>query len=438
MEVKKPKSVSAQEHQEAIDILKSKAYKLSFKIGTLPKSRKTSAQVGDKAAKAIGGNRKGVKTSWQMFTSEHPAVKQLNSTIADLAAYRDSFARIDNSSTDKEDQEGGKRFILADDHAEIYQNICRLAGRIHDAAVVVQDALPQIKQMDAENAMEAWDESKYPTRPIQEIVGLAKDTEGNYIVDFEPAFMIPEGLRKDLKDALIVRLDAKLSSSLEAATENAVETLNGYLLTFLGELQNRTQLEPPEGSSLAKYALLDKPEVIREVRHENDPAIEPGMVHVLLSYKASVEMPVEEGEEPKFVKRTIKEWLEPMSEEFYAEQGRPVRTNQARKLYSTVIDGLLNNVEEFRKHQSKLLGVHGGNVETACESLMGTLKNLQKIGDRRSVGEITVTKLKKDADFKKQIANMVGETISALDDCTTEVRSVRRRRVHKGPDIFEE
>lgn len=107
---------------------------------------------------------------------------------------------------------------------------------------------------------------------------------------------------------------------------------------------------------------------------------------------------------------------------------RPQATEETKRIYPTVVEGLIAKMQAFREKQKELLGEHGENVDGAFSALFDTLNELRRLGDdNRKVGEKVVAQLKLDEDYKTMIADTIGETIEALDNSVVEVRKVRRR-----------
>lgn len=432
--VQQPQQVTDQDHLAAIEVMKEKCYELRFTIGRLPTSRKADRQQAEAIAKLVKGSRKGVRTSWRMFLDDHPSIKELNAALNVLQNYRDAFAKVEDSKkagkSDDDDskgskQEAGKRLILADDHKDVYDQIKVYADRVADLADKVQAALPEIKANDKKEAGDLWNEAAYPT-DVRAIVGVPKDTEGHYIVDFEPTVKVPPGLHDEIKSVLVKRAEQKLSGSLEVAVESAVKELNKGLATFMSELVNRVRIYPVSTHDLHKLCEHGQPEVIRTKTSAQDSKIPPGQVMIYIQYKGLVEG-VKTYSSPDDLEWK-KGWFGPYTESEYATKIKPQATEETKKIYPTVIEGLISRMQAFREKQKDLLGVHGGNVDGAFTALFDTLNELRRLGDdNRNVGEKVAHKLKLDEDYKQLIAETIGETIEALDNSVTEVKKVRRR-----------
>lgn len=433
-QVAQPVPVTDEAHLAAVEVMKEKCYELRFSIGRLPTTRKADRKQAEEIAKLVKGSRKGVRTSWRLFLDEHPTIKELNAALNVLQSYRDAFAKVEDSkkagkTEDDEDkgskQEAGKRLILASDHKDIYDQVKVYADRVADLAQKVQDALPEIKAIDKKEAGDLWNEAAYPI-DVRQIVGVPKDVEGHYIVDFEPTVKTPPGLHDEIKAVLVKRAEAKLSGSLEVAVESAVKELNKGLATFMSELVNRVRIFPIAAHELHKLCQHGQPEVVRTKTNAQDSKIPPGQVAIYIQYKGLVDgVKTYTGPDDLEWK---KGWFGPYSEKEYATQIRPQATEETKKIYPTVVEGLIARMQAFREKQKELLGVHGNNVDGAFTALFDTLNELRRLGDdNRKVGEKVVSKLKMDEDYKTLVADTISETIEALDNSVVEVKKARRR-----------
>lgn len=433
--VARPVPVTDEQHLEAVQFQKEHCYKLSFVISGLPSSRRADPKASEEIAKSRKGTRKGIRTSWRLFLDTHPAVKELKAVIGELHDYRNRFATMEEEGGDddagadepgagddekKKKKAAGKRLIFKEDHKEIADHIAGLADRVAAAAERAQAHYGEIKANDRGEAGDLWREDAYPP-DIRAIVGVPKDAYG-YVVNFLPTVAIPDGLDPQIAAKLMKRAELQLSGSIECAVTSAVGELNKALTTFLGELANRVRVDPVPGHPLRALCKHGNPEVLRTKIHEQDAAVPPGHVSLYLSYKAADE----DGPPDRLV--TIKKWFGPYKEAEYEKEIRPEATEERKKIYPSVIEGLIAKMQNFRDVQAALLGAHGKNVENAFGAVMEALNEFRRLGDDNyKVAEKVAKTVKADEDFKAGMADLVAQTIEALDDSVTEVKKVRRR-----------
>lgn len=441
------KAVDDKEHQKIVDLVRGRTMEMSFTVHGLPKSRRISGKLADQVAASVKGKRKGVRSSWSMFTSEHPAVRELNAAIRDLDQLRDTWtivksAEVKTGEGDKVTIEGGKRLIWDKDVEDFYALFVAKAKHIDKAVEKLQHAMDNstldaddavvksVKDMDRENAGDAWDESVYP-KDLTLVVGVAKDrnsdgspvlgNDGNplYVIKFEE-YHVSEKLPALLRERAVQRIDQGLSGTIETAMSYAVTELTDAMLTFMDELSNRMKVYP---STKGKYGHLYEAEVIKTVTDE-DGKVPPGQVKVLLRYK--------EGEGDAGQKVT--KWYGPMKTAEFATEFKPQTTGEKKKIYPTVIEGIITQLQSFKDKKAKMLGTYGENMVASFEPLLAILTKAKEgnpwcKNDQAAVKLASV--LKSDPEVKEIVAKAVADTVELLEEQVVTVKEVHRRRTIK-------
>lgn len=440
------KDITDTQHQEVIELIRGRTMEMSFTVHGLPKSRKITGKTADKIAAAVKGTRRGVKASWTMFTSEHPAVKELNAAIRDLDAVREAWTIVKSADVKKGDGDkvsiaGGKRLIWDKDVPEFYALFVKRAKLIDMAAEKLQHAMDNVtydaddnpiksvKDMDRENAEEAWDESAYP-KDVRQVVGVAKergpdgmprignDGDPVYIISFSE-YHVSEKLPALLRERAIQRIDAGLSGTIETAMTYAVNELSESMLTFMDELSNRMKVYP-----VGEYKYLTEhgeAEVVKRVTHADDDKVPPGQVKVYIRY---VEKDVE-GE------KKVAKWLGPMKEAEFGVKLRPQTTGERKKIYPSVIEGIINQLQTFKEKKAKMLGVYGENLTEAFAPLLATLTKAKE-GNPWAKNEDAAKKLaavlKTDEEVRTVVSKAVADTVEALEEQVKTVKETTKRR----------
>ena len=432
-------TVSDSAHQEAVELLRGRTMEMSFTVHGLPKSRRISGKMAETVAAAVKGKTRGVRSSWSMFTSEHPAVKELNQAIRELEQLRDTWtivrsAEVQSGEGDKVTIEGGKRLIWDKDIPEFHQLFIAKAKQIDKCAAKLQEAMDSVtydaednpiksvKDMDRENAGEAWDESVYP-KDLTLVVGVSKerdatgkprleDGEPVYIVKFDE-YHVSEKLPALLRERAIKRIDEGLSGTIETAMSYAFGELTDQMLTFLGELSTRMKVYP----TLDKYSHLDGAEVVKTVTDEDDAKVPAGHVKVLLRYK--------DGDA-----KTSK-WFGPLKKAEFASQFKPQQTNEKKKIYPSVVEGIIEQLQAFKEKKAKMLGAYGENAVTAVEPLLKALtlakENNPFVSNANAAGKL-VSAIKSDEEAKQALAKTIADTVELLEEQVEAVKETHKRR----------
>jgi hypothetical protein len=439
------------EHRKVIETLRAKCLEVEFTVHNLPKNRRITGQMAERIAHSVGGKKRGVRSSWSMFASEHPAVKELNAAVRDLTQLRDSWTIVRSAEVtkgadaDRVAIEGGKRLIPVEDHETFYKLFVEKAKLIDKAAALVQEAMDKrtkhldsdnklvefasIKALDKENAGEAWDASAYPA-DVREVVGVAKernpdgsirlDEDGQpiYVISFDE-YHVSERLSKELRQRAFERLDSKLSKTVEAAMAHVVGELTDSLDTFKEELVNRTGLYPGVGSPYEYLTEHGDAEAVKVVTSDQDHKVPAGQVKVLVRYKTAPE------------EKTTK-WVGPLKMTDYQTQMKPQVTGEKKKIYPTVIEGIISNMQAFRDRKAKMLGAYGDQVVEAFAPLLKSLTAYKGLDTtNHEAASKLAARLKTSEEKRAELAAAVADAMEALEDRVSLVKQVARRRTIK-------
>lgn len=432
------------EHQKVVELLRGRTMEVSFTVHGLPKSRRVSGKLADRVAGSLGGTRRGVRSSWSMFTSEHPAVKELSAALRDLEVLRDTWtivksAEVKAGDGDKVTIAGGKRLIWDQDVVEFHALFTQKARLVDACVAKLQHAMDNttkdaddnpvksVKAMDRENAGDAWDEAAYP-QDLTTVVGVAKDrnpdgsvaldADGNptYVIDFRE-YHVSEKLPALLRERAIQRIDQGLSGTIETAMTYAVGELSDQMMTFLGELSNRVKVYPPAG----EYHHLYGGEVVKRVTSDADPKLLPGHVRVYVRHKDG------EGAEAK----SVSTWFGPMPESEFAAKFRPQETTEKKKIYPSVIENLIGQLEAFKAKKAKMLGSYGDGLVAAFEPLLATLtkaKASNPWATNASAAQKLAAALKGNAEVRDAMSKAIADTVEALEGKVVSAKETHRRR----------
>lgn len=442
------------EHKQVVDLMRGRTLEMSFTTHGLPKSRKISGKMADQMAASVKGTKKGVRASWSMFTSDHPQVKALNVAIRELDQLRNDWtivksAEVRTGASDAVTVEGGKRLIWDADIPEFYSLFVRASQKIDAEVVKLQHAMNNateddqgntinsIKEMDREHAGDAWDEKVYP-EDLTLVVGVSKerhrdgttvlDADGNpkFTINFNE-YHVSEKLPTLLRERAIARVDEGISQTVETAMSHAAAELTENMMTLFDELANRTILYPPEGS---KYAHLADAEVVKTLKNGNDSKIPVGHVKVYVRYRPA-------GESDK----KISEWFGPMTEKEYHTAMGPSVTTQKKRLFPSVIEGLVHQLQTFKEKKSKMLGAYGESMVASFDKLLEQL-TVAKRNNPLLSADVSARRLadslRTSDEARKSLTQAIADTVEALEEKTAEVKKVVRRRTIRMGDEGEE
>ncbi len=439
--------ITDKDHQDAIETMRGRCLEMSFTVHGLPKSRRITGKMADQVAASVEGTRRGIRASWSMFTSQHPAVKELSMAIRDLETLRSSWtivrsATVQKGDADKVTIEGGKRLIWDKDIPEFYKLFVNAAKNIDKAVSKLQHAMnhetydaedrpiPSVKDMDKKEAKQAWDESVYPT-DLRQVVGVAKernkdgsdvlDEKGDpkYIITFEE-YHVSEKLPPMLRERALQRLDAGLSSSVEAAVSATVRDMSDSIVTFMEELTSRVKVFPQPGS---KYAYLEDGEIVKKETHDDNPKVVPaGQLRAYVRYTEDA---------GKLTEQKVSKWIGPMKEADFHLHLRPQATGEKKKIYPTVIEGIVAKLQAFKDKQSKMLGKYGSGLEEAFLPLLEELTKAKATNPfltNEDSAKKLVSALKTSDALKARVAKAAADTVEALEEQVVTVKEVHRRR----------
>ncbi len=451
-DVAKPQPVSDADHADVVRTFSRDCVEVDFTIHRLPTARKAKGKAADAIRAAVGASRRGAKTTWNMFqSSPHKqtptndpgvkAVKALNAAIAALEAFRDNRTLTKSGDVGTTDAgelrvEAGKRLLFADDTAAFYEEATVLAERIDAAVEKVVLHLDRIKMNDRLHAGDLWDASEYDLNLINR-VGVRKDAEGQYVIEFGPPRDYTV-LPREVADKAVKWAEARMTSSIETAVEGVASSFNKALATFLGELTSRVRIAPVDGHPWKHFCAHGAAEVLKTKIREQDASVPEGQVKVYLSYRApalDALLAAEDGDTPvidpsQLVKHSV--WVGPIPIAEYEEKVRPQATDERKKIYPQVIEGLIAQMQALREHKAKMLGAYGENLTDTMGALLSTLNQMKKLGDDNAdVAEKTAKALKTDDAFRKNVADVVADTMEALEENVELVRTVRRRIFRK-------
>lgn len=444
----KTKAVTDETHKEVIDTIRGRTLEMSFTVHGLPKSRRIGGALADTLAASVKGKKRGVRASWSMFTSEHPQVKALNSAIRDLEVLRDSWtivksADVKKGPDDKVTIEGGKRLIWDKDIPDFYNLFVAAAKKVDKEVAKLQHAMDHatfdaddnvvksVKEMDRANGGDAWDEGVYP-KDVTLTTGVAKERnpdgtfalgdDGNpkYVIAFNE-YHVSEKLPRLLRERAIARIDAGISGTVETAMSYAVGELTESMVTFLGELSNRVMAYPAAKSEFSYLTEHGEAEVIREATAADDPKIPAGHTKAYVRYRVK-----EGGAEAKVTK-----WVGPFRTADYHAKLRPQAVGERKKIYPTVIEGIIVQLETFKDKKSKMLGAYGDNVVAAFEPLLTALTKAKATNPyvtNDAAAKKVAAALKGSEDLRGVVAGEIKAAIEALEEQVVVVKEVHRRR----------
>jgi hypothetical protein len=425
-----PKSVSVAQHEEVINNLREKCLEVSFTIHRLPTSRRVKGTAATKVEQVLKAKKGGARTSWPMFTKEHPTVEALNKAISALESYRNTWT-LQKGTDFTVDEEGnrkvekGKRLLWADTHEEFYDGLVVHADRVARAAEGVNEALPQIKLKDKEIAGEGWEEAAYPAK-IE--AGIAKDENGLYIINFSD-YQVSTKLSPQLYQQAVDRLNRRLDNDVETAVGRLVDGFCKDLTVFLNELVDRMKIYPIDGHPFRQYCRHEAAEVITTKTHDQDKSIPVGQVKLYLAYKDVPEdVQVPEGEKDKDYVVTVRRWVGPIPLEEYERQVKPQPSGERKKIYPSVIEGLLGEMASIRDKKSQIIGAYGQNIEGAFEGLFQAMTRMRGLHEHdEALGKKVASRVRTDDTYRGEVAQAITATIDALEDQVKEVKSVRRK-----------
>lgn len=435
-------AVTDTQHQETVELLRGRTMEMSFTVHGLPKSRKIGGKLAEQVAASVSGKKKGVRASWSMFTSEHPAVKELNQAIRELEQLRETWtivrsAEVQKGEGEKVTIEGGKRLIWDKDIPEFHALFTAKARQIDKCVEKLQHAMDHttrdandepissVKQMDRANAGDAWDEGVYP-KDLRLVVGVSKERESDgtpregddgepiYVINFNE-YHVSEKLPELLRQRALKRIDEGLSGTIETAMTYAVNELSDQMLTFLGELTNRVKVYPP---SSGDYFHMYEGEIVKQVTDETDPKIPAGHVKVLIRYKADDNT-------------KASTWVGPMRKAEFADKFRPQATGEKKKIYPSVIESIVDQLTAFRDKKAKMLGPYGDNMTKAFEPLLDALLAAKKMNPYTSVTKAAqqlASVLKSDQEAKEAISKAITDTVEALEEQVGAVKATHAKR----------
>lgn len=453
-------AVSDDQHQKVVELLRGRTMEMSFTVHGLPKSRKISGKLAEQVAASVAGKKKGVRASWSMFTSEHPRVKELNAAIRELDQLRDTWtivrsADVQTGEGDKVTIQGGKRLIWDKDVPEFHALFVTKARQIDRCVKDLQHAMdhttydaddkpvPSVKEMDKANAGEAWDESVYP-KDLNLIVGVSKereadgsprvDDDGNpiYVISFSE-YHVSEKLPDLLRARAIKRIDDGLSSTIGSAMGYAVTELTDQMTVFLGELTRREKVYPPASGSLG---YLYEADVVKTVTAAEDSKLPDGYVKVLIRYKEpdGDDKPVEGYKAVGEPGAKVTRWFGPMKKNDYAVQFRPQTSSEKKKIFPSVIEGIIEQLTAFRDKKAKMLGAYGDNLAAAFAPLLDKLmaaKAANPLTSTSAAAQKLAAVLRTDDEAKETLAKAVTDVVEMLEDQVTTVRETHKRRAIK-------
>lgn len=435
--------VTDEQHQAVIDLVRGRTMEMSFTVHGLPKSRRISGRLADQIAQSVQGSKKSVRSSWSMFTSDHPAVKELNGLLRELDLLRDTWtivksAEVKRGVGDRVTIEGGKRLIWDKDVPEFYalfltkaKQIDRAAEKLEHAMTAVtfdadDEPVPSVMDMDRKNAGEAWDRAAYPDA-LALTVGVATernadgtqahgtDGEPKYVLKFEE-YHVSEKLPEMLRERAIQRIEAGLSDTIETAMAYAATELTSSMVTFLGELSERTKVYPPVKS---EYHYLYEAEVLK-IAKAGTAGVPPGHVKVYLRYAS-------DGD-------TVSKWVGPLPEAEYLAQLKPQSSGEKRKIYPTVIEGIVTQLRAFKERKAKMLGAYGDNAVAAFDPLLNTLLLARDsnpyLTDAAAAKQLAEA-LKTSPGAREAVAQAVTDAVERLSDQVVAAKETNRRRTIK-------
>lgn len=440
-----------QQHQDVINLIKGNCLEMSYTVHGLPKSRRITGKQADDVAASLGGKRKGIRSSWSMFASDHPAVKELNAAIRDLDHLRDGWTIVRSAEAQKGDSgqvsvEPGKRLIWSSDLEDFYKLFVIRAKAIDLAAAKLQHAMNNetrdekgnrvrsIKDIDKENAGDAWNEAVYP-EDVTKVVGVSKertdkgepilgeDGDPKYIISFHE-YRVSEKLTGMLQKRAQERLDSALSGTIETAMQAVVSDITEEMSTLMNELVARVGLYPRKGSKYEYLTEHGDAEAIKVQDREKNSDIPAGHVRVLAKYKVKDES---EGGEAGFVKVT--KWLGPMTMTEYQTELCPQATGEKKKIYPTVIEGMISKLQAFRDKKARMLGEYGKSTTEAFEDLLKTMTRFRSLGGSNTEAATKLAaSLRSSDEAKADLGQAIADTIERLNDQVTEVKRISGRR----------
>lgn len=400
----------AKAHADAIKHLQLHCQEVRVSSHRLPSSRKIPGHIKKKMADAVGADETAVGGSKRIFYHAHPAVYQLNRLLDQADSWRDSFTIVKAGSLDAEQAEKGNliasgvRLIRNVDIEEFDKGVLRLKEQIAEAAELVQHCLtnkrkfdgkewPSIIDCDRERLNELFNQDDYP-KDVTKIVGIDPPVYHEYhlSVNWPPA--VYERAKTQLYDSL--------NGTMETATTYLTSKLTETFTALADKLISRVRIHPKANSPYAPY---EDCEVIDFHRQPN------GQVVVTIRHYPNATKDKKGSGVPLT--------LEPMAEEAYHTNLRPQSTDEKKKLGDSVVEGLLKQLNDFKKLK-EMLGEHGTKIDLSLEKIRDILAKAGKDASE-------MTKEIKSGNFlRAQLGDTLNQVTSELEAVATEVKKARR------------
>lgn len=435
------KLVTEDEHNSAAAFLREHCLEMYYQIHWFSRAKQASAQTKAAMAGAVGGKTKGFSVTRRLFSSDHPAVKELNRRRKAIDDWRNSMTLVmvskptrrfkaesvevldDFDDTEVESEEAteneseaessqaarrvarGLRLIRKKDVQAFFDGFWLRVRDMMDQAKEVQARMAEIKAADKEQHGSAFNDADYPAD-----LTAAISVEGPYFSPFSVTIDLPpEVYRAQLAD-----VDKQLSLSVSTAAASVAATITAVFSDLADQLVNRQRIHPTASSKLEAF---DNAELLR-VRPTNDAPDGTKMVRVELRVDEEVR------KDDEFVKMRRVEHTLHLPADKWRDMLRPTAVTERRKLTTSSVEKLMTWVENFDKVK-QMLGTYGTQFGEHLDPVRTLLSRLTELSDGTPQGLADVLR---DADlYRRDMANTLAVAAAGLEAVSDEVQSVRRR-----------
>lgn len=439
-------SVTDGEHQSAIDYLRSECLELAYQIHWFRRSKQATTDVKTVMAGAVGGTADGYSITRRLFSSKHPAIKELNARRKAIDEWRNSMTLVMASKPTKtaaglpggedeaalaedaaqeavgdEPENGsgaptaldqakgrvarGMRLIRKADVKAFWDGFWSRVKDMMDQAAVVESKMEEIKDYDRKRQGAGFNEADYPTE-----LKAAIAVEGPYFSTFAVTVDLPPAVY----EAQLADVNKQLSNSVSTAAAYIANIIISAFGDMADQLVNRQRVHPTKASGVAGY---ENAELVK-VR----PAGERDGVKVVeVQLRTDAEVKDDQG---AFVKTRRVDDVLVLPADKWKDMLRPTAVSERRKLSTSTVEKMLTWIENFDKVK-QMLGSYGGQFDGHLDPVRTLLAKLTELSDGTAEGLADV--LREGDLYRKDLANTLTAAAAGIEAVADEAKTVKRR-----------
>lgn len=427
-EKKTPKSrqvdvtVTPEQHVEAVKGFINTCMRVKYNKVGLPKSRQASDGAIAKVAEEAGGDEAAFSVGKRLLSCDHDVIDQINAWGRKVDKWRNTFtfsmAADDTADAGELKKARGERLIRKDDIDAFEKGLVEMEQEGLEVSNRLLKFYDQIMALEQKRLGKEFNQSDYPPKDkivwteervvadpetgelktVQAECGVLRIGRRTY-GDVTASVRLP----KQVLQRMTTQAAELMNQTVEVAVADITRVISETFLTLSKQLADRVRVRPPYSHPFRKQ--IDN-NATAEVLAKGDG--EGGKQKVTLAWKSG--------------KQTIKADFEMTEAEF--EELRPEPMEETKRLTTSVVDRLVEQLEVFDNLKSKL-GVYGEHLDQVLDAIRDVIH--KATGQSKQKATAVINNIKNSSFFRNTLKEELEGAVETMAAVATEAKLVRRK-----------